>query len=182
MRRDLARATSTLGAPASIAAALLVGVACSSAKTQPEGLALGGMLAVCATVPTTLYLRRTMSTSSDRLAALAIGCASVLLPLLLLRALDAPRDLRTVLETMLVVLAFSLIATPLSRISIHMAASTGAMVILQLLFGTIGVALLPVAALIGWSRLELGEHTPAQVVAGAVIGALGACVAYAVGQ
>ena len=96
----------------------------------------------------------------------------------MVRTLEAPRDLQTVLVTMLFVLGLALAATPLQRISVHMAAITGASVLLQLLFGSIGLAALPIVAMVGWSRLELGEHTPAQVIAGAVVGAIGANVAY----
>jgi len=121
---------------------------------------------------------RHLSRSSERLAPLVIGCVSVLLAALLVRTLDLSRELPTVLLTMLFVLGLALAVTPVSRISVHMAAVTGAIVVVQLLFGTIGAAFVPFIALVGWSRLELREHTPAQVVSGAVIGAIGATSAY----
>jgi membrane-associated phospholipid phosphatase len=83
-----------------------------------------------------------------------------------------------VLITMLFVLGLTLAATPLYRISVHMVAITGASVLLQLVFGGIGVAALPVMVIVGWSRLELAEHSPTQVIAGALVGAIGASVAY----
>src|SRR5581483_2997699 len=107
-----------------------------------------------------------------------IACGSLLAVMLLIRTIEAPRHLQTVLLAMLVVLGLALVATPVHRISIHMAAITGASVLLHLLFGSIGVATLPVVATVGWSRLELGEHSVAQVVTGALAGAIGASLAY----
>jgi hypothetical protein len=188
VRHDIARLVSMLASPAPVAALLLLGVACHASRSLAEGLALGGLLAMCATCPTTLYiehlLRRTglrqhyLWRRSERLAPLAIACASVLTAILLVRALGGPAQLQTVLLTMLFVLGLTLAATPLQRISVHMAAFTGASVVLQLLFGSIGVVILPFVAIVGWSRLELRVHTPAQVVAGAIVGAIGASVAY----
>jgi membrane-associated phospholipid phosphatase len=103
---------------------------------------------------------------------------NVLAATVLVRTLEASRDLQTVLLTMLFVLGLSLGVTPLTRTSVHTAAVTGSSVLLQLLVGTIGVAFLPIVAVVGWSRLELREHTPAQVLSGAVIGVIAANAAY----
>jgi len=151
---------------------------------------LGALVAACATFPATLYIehvllrggvkQRYLSGRSERLVPLAVACASVVIASVLVRALEASRDLQAVLLTMLFVLGLTLIATPLNRVSVHMAAITGGSMVLQLLFGAIGVALLPIVAIVGWSRVELGEHTRAQVVTGAVLGVIGAMVAYSV--
>ncbi len=188
VRHETARLASVIAAPAPVAGVLLLGVACYSSRSLAEGLALGALVAACATFPATFYIehvllrgrlrQRYLSRRSERLAPLAIGCASVLIAAALVRTLEASRDLQTVLLTMVFVLGLALGATPLNRISVHTAAITGASVVLQLLFGTIGVALLPIVGLVAWSRLELGEHTIAQVITGAVLGAIGASAAY----
>jgi membrane-associated phospholipid phosphatase len=188
VRHDIARLVSTIAAPAPVAAVLLLGVAWYVSGSLAQGLVLGVLLATCATLPATLYIERLfrhggvrqryMWQRSERLLPLAIACASVLAAVLLVQVLEAPRHLQTVLLTMLLVLGLTLLATPLQRISVHMAAISGASVVLQLLFGSIALAALPVVATVGWSRLELGEHTPAQVVTGALVGAIGASVAY----
>jgi len=188
VRHHVAWLISSVAAPGPVAGALLLGVACYSTKTVAEGLALGTLLAACATVPPSVYIervlvrkasrRRHLAQSSERLLPLAIGCVSVLLAGVVVGTLDVSRELPAVLHTMLFVLGLVLAATPLTRVSVHMAAVTGAIVILQLLFGAIGVALLPLIVLVGWSRLQLREHTPLQVVCGAVIGATGAGTAY----
>jgi membrane-associated phospholipid phosphatase len=185
----MARLISAVAAPAPVASTLLLGVACYRAPTLAQGLVLGALLAVCATLPPTLSIKHpcrrdgrresfSLPRSSDRLPPLASGCASVIAAAALVHTFDAPRELNIVLLTMLLVLGLLLAATPLSRVSVHTAAVAGSSVLLHLLFGAVGIALLPIVALVGWSRLELGEHTPAQVLAGAFIGGVGASVAY----
>jgi hypothetical protein len=188
VRHGVARLASTIAAPAPVATALLLGVACYRSTSLTDGLLLGALVAACATFPATFYIehvllrggrrRRYLSRRFERLAPLAIGCASVLTAALLVRTLEAPRDLQTVLLAMVIVLGLALVATPLNRISVHTAAITGCSVILQHLFGTIGLAVLPIVAIVAWSRVELGEHTIAQVVTGAALGAIGASAAY----
>jgi membrane-associated phospholipid phosphatase len=55
--------------------------------------------------------------------------------------------------------------------SIHVAVVAGTVVILVLVFGTTWLALVPLIAAIGWARVRLGDHTPAQSLAGALLGA-----------
>jgi hypothetical protein len=189
LRHDVARLASTTAAPAPVAFVLLLGVACYSSRSLAEGLALGVLVAACATVPATVWIEHMLRRDglgqnylwqpSQRIAPLVIACASVFIASVLVRTLEAPRDLQTVLVTMFFVLVLALAATPVNRISVHMAAITGAGVVLQLLFGTIGLAVVPLVAIVGWSRLELGEHTLAQVVSGGVLGGIGASAAYA---
>jgi len=189
VRHDVARLASNIAAPAPVASVLLLGVACYRSRSLVDGLALGVLVAACATVPATLWIEHMLRRGglrhhylwrrSQRMASLAIACASVFVATMLVRTLEAPRDLQTVLVTMFFVIVLALAATPVNRISVHMAAITGASLVLQLLFGTIGVAVVPIVAIVGWSRLELGEHTMAQVFSGAVLGAIGASAAYA---
>jgi membrane-associated phospholipid phosphatase len=61
--------------------------------------------------------------------------------------------------------------------SIHVASVAGEIVILVLIFGPLFLFLVPMVALVGWARVELGDHTGEQVLAG---GAIGAVVAAAV--
>jgi membrane-associated phospholipid phosphatase len=64
------------------------------------------------------------------------------------------------------------------KISIHCAVAAGSVTILALIYGPwlyLGYALV---ALTAWSRVELGDHTRAQVVAGWVLGAAAAVVSY----
>ena len=97
--------------------------------------------------------------------------------------LGAPRPLIAVIAVMLVVLAGTAAVNQVWKMSAHTAVSHGACTVLVLLVGpapAVGVAAVGVlvVALIGWSRVHLGAHTVAQVVAGAVTGAVLAAGCY----
>ena len=55
--------------------------------------------------------------------------------------------------------------------SIHTAVAAGALVILVLVYGWPLVVTAPLVAAVGWSRVALKDHTVAQVVVGALVGA-----------
>jgi membrane-associated phospholipid phosphatase len=71
------------------------------------------------------------------------------------------------------------VITTVWKISIHCAVASGAVTLLALLYGPwllLGYTLVAVTA---WSRVELGDHTRAQVIAGTVLGAAAAVASYA---
>ena len=109
---------------------------------------------------------------------LLVGIASVLVGLALLNAWGAPRDLVALVAAMAVGLATSLLVTLVWKVSVHTAVVAGAVAILVLVFGPTLLALAPLVALVGWARVEVGDHTPAQVVAGAGLGATVAAVVF----
>ena len=53
-----------------------------------------------------------------------------------------------------------------------MAVVAGAVVILTLVFGPAALSLAPLVVLVGWARVTVQDHTPAQTLAGAALGAL----------
>jgi membrane-associated phospholipid phosphatase len=65
------------------------------------------------------------------------------------------------------------------KISIHCAVASGSVAILALTFGPLALCGYVLVALLGWSRVAVKDHTVAQVVAGAVLGAGAAALAYA---
>ena len=69
--------------------------------------------------------------------------------------------------------------TTVWKISIHCAVASGSVTILALTYGPpvlLGYALV---GLLGWARVAVRDHSVAQVVAGSVLGAAAAAVAYA---
>lgn len=58
------------------------------------------------------------------------------------------------------------------KISVHPAVASATAVILPLVFGPALLAARSEVAMVGWSRVRLGHHTIAQVVAGAVLDAV----------
>jgi membrane-associated phospholipid phosphatase len=58
------------------------------------------------------------------------------------------------------------------KVSLHTAAASGTAAILVLSFGPLFILALPPIVLVAWSRIRLGDHTPAQTLAGAALGGL----------
>lgn len=56
------------------------------------------------------------------------------------------------------------------KISVHAAIAAGAATVLLLVFGLAQLVVWPLVALIAWSRVQVGDHTPAQVLAGIALG------------
>ncbi len=65
------------------------------------------------------------------------------------------------------------------KISLHTGVAAGIVVVLAELFGWPLLALALGVVGIGWARVELGDHTRAQVIAGALIGAVVSGVTFA---
>ena len=55
------------------------------------------------------------------------------------------------------------------KISVHTAFVTASITVLIILYGAIGAATAVLLPLLGWSRIELEHHSPAQVAAGALL-------------
>jgi hypothetical protein len=80
------------------------------------------------------------------------------------------RRLLALLAAMLVGLVVTLLVTLFWKISLHASTFAGAVTILVLAFGPSWALLYPLVILIGWARIELGDHRPGQVAIGAALG------------
>ncbi len=92
---------------------------------------------------------------------------------LALALLGAPRDLLALIACMVAALV---VATPITllarwKISIHALVAAGVAVTFSVVFGALLLPAWLLAAAVCWSRVRLGDHTTAQVIAGAVVGA-----------
>jgi hypothetical protein len=140
----------------------------------------GAALFFCAVVPVGVVLYgvrrgwladRHIGDHTQRLRPLALGLSSVAVGVALLAALDAPRAL---VALMAATLANGAAATAVNhwwKLSVHAATAAGSVSILVLVFGPALHALWPLVAAVAWSRVRLRDHTVAQVVAGAAVGA-----------
>lgn len=81
----------------------------------------------------------------------------------------SPRDLVALDVAMLASLFVCLLITRWWKISLHTAVAGGAAATLILLYGPWLVLLVLAVALVAWSRVEVSDHTVAQVVAGAIV-------------
>ncbi|MFI9506930.1 phosphatase PAP2 family protein [Nocardia sp. NPDC052566] len=93
---------------------------------------------------------------------------------------DAPRQLIAWTIAALVVLIGIGIITVLAhwKVSVHTAVGAGTTILLALLASPWFLAALPLTAVIGWSRVWLGDHTRGQVFIGSIIGPILAAAAY----
>lgn len=188
MRYRLARLVTEVLAPAPVAGGLLLLVGWHSASNTAAGLWWGLLAALFAVLLPFLYLvrgvRRRQFTDhhvrlrQQRPLPLAVGIISLLIGLGLMLVLGAPRELVALVVAMFVGLGTSILVTLFWKISIHVAVVAGAVVILVLVFGPALLALTPLVGLVGWARVEAGDHTPVQAFAGAALGALAAALVF----
>ncbi|WP_328343981.1 phosphatase PAP2 family protein [Micromonospora sp. NBC_00421] len=175
--------------PAVWAAVMPVVVAVIAARTVVAGIGWGAFAALfTAVVPfgAILYAKHTgrvtdhhISRREQRRGVLLVGIASVTAGLVVFVILGAPRALIAMIAVMLAVLAGTTAVNQVWKMSAHTGVSAGALTVLVLLVGPALAVGVPVVALIGWSRVHLGAHTVAQVVAGAATGAVLATGVYA---
>lgn len=188
IRLRCARLITEVLAPAPIAAALLVAVAFHSAPTAAAALGWALLAVLFASAIPFLYVlwgvRRRRLTDrhvrlrEQRLLPLLVGVGSVLVGIALLSRWGAPQELIALVGAMLAGLIVSLLVTFVWKISMHTAVAGGAAVILALVFRAEWLMLFMVVGLIGWARVELGHHTPAQVVGGSVLGTAVAAIMF----
>jgi membrane-associated phospholipid phosphatase len=177
----LAHAVTELLAPANLAIAQLLLVGWHSTP-GPAGLAWGLLAATfCGLVPYGIVIAgvhhrrwtdRHLRARHQRPVPLLAAIASVLAGLALLLAQDAPRPLVALVVAMLTGLATTLVVTLWWKLSVHTAAAAGTVAILALTFGPMLTLAFPAVALVAWARVRLGDHTPAQTLAGAALGGL----------
>jgi membrane-associated phospholipid phosphatase len=114
---------------------------------------------------------RHVGVRQHRLVVMTFIIASVGAGIALLIGLGAPRSVIALIVAMLVTLASLMAITVKWKISVHAAVSSGAVAMLALAYGPWMLAGYTLVALVGWSRIALRDHTPAQVLAGAALGA-----------
>ncbi len=152
------------------------------------GLGWGLLGALFAAVLPILFIKRGIRRGSwadrhvgakqHRLIVMAFIIASVTVGIALLATLGAPRPITALIVSMLTTLAALMAVTPVWKISVHSAVSSGSVLLIALACGWWALALYPLVVLVGWSRIALRDHTRNQVIAGAVVGALVATATY----
>jgi membrane-associated phospholipid phosphatase len=178
----LARVVTEATAPAVLVAVLLVAVGWHSARRGLDGLGWGLLATVFASgIPIAYILggvRRGRLTDhhvrlpEQRRIPLLVGLASAAGGLALLAALGAPRPVLALVAAGVVGLVVAVSVSHWWKMSIHSAVAAGTLVVLASTFGPQVLLGSPLLALVGWSRVRLGDHTVGQVVAGAALGAL----------
>ena len=153
------------------------------------GLAWGLVAALFAAIVPTVFISRgvrsgrwddrNVGARGPRLLVLGFILGSVAVGLAVLAAGGAPRQLTWYVACMLASVAVLAAITAAWKISIHCAVASGAVTLLMLLYGPWVTPAYLLVAVTAWSRVELRDHTAAQVVAGTVLGAAAAAASYA---
>jgi membrane-associated phospholipid phosphatase len=178
--------TDTL-APANLVIAILLIIGWHSTSSV-TGLGWGVLAALfCGGIPFAVIMlgvRRGSWTDKhirvreQRAAPLLATMTSVLVGISLLVAFKAPREVFALVVAMLVGLIMTMIVTVWWKVSVHTAVASGVVVILLLAYGMSMAPLMLGIAAIGWSRVALRDHTPAQTLVGALLGGLAAAVVF----
>ena len=106
----------------------------------------------------------------QRLVPMALAGVSLVVGIVLLVLLGAPRNLVALLLSQVAGVAVGLAVTARWKASIHTAGVAGAVTVLVILFGWTAAVAAPAVPLVAWSRVQLGAHSWSQVVAGAALG------------
>lgn len=177
----IARAVTELLAPAVLVSVLLVLLAVHGAPGVGRGLLLGVVAALFESVLPFLYILRGVRRGDltdrhvgdhrQRRGPLLVGLASVTAGFVVLLALDAQRELLAAVVAGGIGLVVAAVVNHWWKMSIHTAVAAGALVILVLVYGWPLAVTAPLVAAVGWSRVALKDHTVAQIVVGALVGA-----------
>ncbi len=180
MAHRAARILSTLFQPILTGTYVLLVVSAATATGWAEALAWGlGTAALTAGIPTLDIVRRMRRRTvtdfhivarEQRLGPLLVMLVCVAVALGLAVGLGAPRPLRVALVAALVAGTVLTLITRVWKISFHAATVTSAVALLTWVLGPGALALLPLPPAVAWSRVELGRHSAAQVVAGGAVG------------
>jgi membrane-associated phospholipid phosphatase len=179
-RLRVARLVGELLSPPPILAVLALVVAWDSSPTPAMAILWGGIAAVSASVlPYALILRgvrrgrlsdKNISLRQQRIRFAGVAITSILTGLAVLAAFDAPAEMVALQASIAVGVACGWVITLWWKISVHAAIAAGAATVLLLVFGPALLVVSPLVAVIAWSRVQVGDHTLAQVLAGVALG------------
>ncbi len=110
-----------------------------------------------------------VSRRTERAGPFLFGITSVALGFVLLRYVNAPKNLETLLLITTISGVIMLIVTLWWKISIHASSMAGAATMLTLLYGAVMLPTFLLLILVSWSRVVLRRHTTAQVIAGSLL-------------
>lgn len=182
LRRRLARIVTEVFAPTPMAMVALALVAWQTAQTPAQAVAWTAIGVVFAPLLPFLHLlrqvRRGVVTDhhvgrrEQRPRVLLIALGSALAGLALFGLLSAPPGLIALLTAGTSALGAALLITLRWKISIHVGVVAGIATVSAILVSPLALLLVMLVPVVAWARVETDAHTPAQVVAGGLIGAL----------
>ncbi|MEV1285923.1 hypothetical protein [Micromonospora sp. NPDC049679] len=185
---QLARLVTEVLAPAVLAALMPLVIAVHATGDWITGVGWGALaILFCSAIPYAIIwlgVRRGQLTDhhigvrEQRRRPMALAVVSVVGGLVVLRLLGAPRPLVAMVAVMLGVVLVVGIVNQGWKLSAHAAVATGSATVLVIVFGAPLFVAFLLAVLVAWSRVELRDHTTAQVITGALGGMLVAAPTY----
>jgi PAP2 superfamily len=179
-RLGVARLVGELLSPPPILVVLALVVAWDSSLTLGMAVLWGGIAALFASVlPYALILRgvrrgrltdKNISLREQRIRFGLVAITSILLGLAVLVVFGAPAEMVALVASIAVGVACGWVITLWWKISVHAAIAAGAATVLTLVFGPAMLAVWPLVAVVAWSRVQVGDHITAQVLAGVALG------------
>ncbi|AHH94773.1 hypothetical protein GCM10010174_36730 [Kutzneria viridogrisea] len=189
-RRVLARLATEVLAPWVWVCALPIAIAWHATQALLPTVLWGALIALTGSlIPMAIIVRGArggrwdghhVTNREGRWVPLLACIASLATGWVLLLVFGAPRELIALTAAMLGTLMISLAITFGARfkISIHAAVSAGAVVMLAIAYGPWLLLAGLLAVLVAWSRVELADHTTAQVLSGAALGVIAGGLVY----
>lgn len=179
--RVAASLLTSIFAPAHLVIGLLLLVGSVSHPSPVRGLAWGILAAlvvgvapyawVLYAVSRGRFTTRHIPERGQRLLPLAVAAGWAAAGVAILGIVGAPRQLVALVIAMLTGLAVTAAITTRWKISLHTAVAGGTATILTVVFGPVFLATAILVVGIGWSRIQLRDHTTAQAIAGGILGA-----------
>lgn len=181
-RQRAARVATEAGAPVVVLVLAPLAIALHSSSTLLAGMAWGCLAALFFGVIPFGYVLfgmrnghwgdRHIRNRRQRRPVFVASLASMTVGLLLLALLGAPHDLTAFLLILALEAVAALAVTLVWKVSIHAWVSTIGATALVLTYGPWALPLWPLLVAVGWSRVELRDHTTAQVLVGVALGLL----------
>jgi hypothetical protein len=178
----VARWLTELFAPPVLVALLPIVIGLHAGDTAGPGLAWGLLASLfVGVIPYAIVMYgvlrgrlsdRHIGVRRQRTKPLALGLVSVLVGIVLLVTFHAPREVTALVVAMFVGGFVATVINHFWKLSVHASVAADTTLVLVLAFGPVMLATVVVVAAVGWSRVHLRDHTPWQVVAGTVVGAV----------
>ncbi|MFD1241784.1 phosphatase PAP2 family protein [Arthrobacter ulcerisalmonis] len=111
-----------------------------------------------------------VSNRKQRAPVLLMALTSIIAGLVVLGAMGAPAEVTAMVLAVVAGVVVLAAVSPFWKISGHAAAISSATVVTAAMLGPGWLALLVLIPAVGWSRVVLGAHTTAQVIAGSLFG------------
>ena len=179
-RLRVARLVGELLSPPPILVVLALVIAWDSSPTLGMAVLWGGIAALFTSMlPYALILRgvrqgrlsdKNISLREQRIRFGVVAVTSILVGLAVLAGFGAPAEMVALVASIAVGVACGWVITFWWKISVHAAIAAGAATVLLLVFGPALLAVWSLVAVIAWSRVQVGDHTTAQVLAGVGLG------------